>query len=100
MHVCAPLFQVRDTQLGSHHSRTDRHVGALTIRASSQQQHFSLLYGDAEREMNKHVSFQKQRVAAVCLGFCACVCVCVCVCVLCVCVCVVSLHFSVSGHSP
>lgn len=59
------VYEVRDTQLHQHMSRTDRHVGALSVRASIQQSHFSSLYSTAETELKRHIASQKARVVSL-----------------------------------
>mmetsp|Transcript_23577 Transcript_23577/g.59202 ORF Transcript_23577/g.59202 Transcript_23577/m.59202 type:complete len:837 (+) Transcript_23577:456-2966(+) len=59
------VYEVRDTQLHQHQSKTDRHVGSLSMRASSQQAYFSELYGNAESDLKRHLASQKARVAGL-----------------------------------
>ena len=57
------VYEVRDTQLHQHHSKKDRHVGALSMRAAVQQTHFSSLVTAAEKALKEHV--KAQQVCAV-----------------------------------
>ena len=59
------VYEVRDSQLLQHLSRTDRHVGALSLRAAAQQQHFGALLAEAQRALMQHCHGQQQRVASL-----------------------------------
>jgi hypothetical protein len=59
------VYEVRDTQLHQHHSKKDRHVGALSMRAAVQQAHFTSLIAAAEKALKEHKQAQQVRIKAL-----------------------------------
>jgi len=59
------VYEVRDTQLHQHQSRTDRHVGALSVRAAAQQSDYTQALGRAEAALKAHCIAQRQRVKSL-----------------------------------
>ena len=63
------VYEVRDTQLHQHHSKKDRHVGALSMRAAVQQTQYTSMIAEAERALKDHRKAQQ-----VCVRLCLCAC--------------------------